>query len=301
MTVLSIQRDYGPNVNIVRIVTNSSPQDVANTGWLGIPAIADSIIAANNGPFEWSASDVALIHFVDPITGNFLAGANFYIPFPPDFQSLNPMSFIFPTLQNVVAHAGGGQTDATQLNIGSNVITVVASAGDSVKLPTDVLGQTVIVYNAGANVANIFPNLGDSINGMAANAPLALPAGASMLFIGVSTSNWVVESNVTPVYDTNTTVVAHAGGGQANATPLNLGMNNLTTVATTADSVKLPANPLGQTVIVVNLTSNHADVYPASGQAINALGANNPFDLANAQLVVFYGMKADQWFTVSGP
>lgn len=300
MTVLSIQRDFGPNVNIVRMVTTSSAQDVASTGWLAIPAIAESIIAANNGTFEWSASDVVLIHFADPITGEFFAGANFYIPFAPDFQSLNPMVSIFPTLQNVVAHAGGGQANATPVNVGSNVITVVATIGDSVILPADVLGQTVIIYNAGANVANVFPNLGDSINGMAANAPLALPAGASMLFIGVSTSNWVVESNVTPIYDTNTNVVAHAGGGQANATPLILGMNNIVTVATANDSVRLPATVLGQTVIVVNLSSNSANIFPAVGNAIDGNGLNNPYGLPAAKLVVFYGMKDIQWFTVPG-
>lgn len=297
MTVLSIKRDWGPNVNIVRIVTNSSPQDVATTGWLGIPAIAQSIIDVNNGPFEWDVSDVVLIHFVDPVTGDFFAGANFYIIFP-DFLSLNPLTPIFPNLQNIVAHAGGGQALATQLNIGINVISTVATPGDSVKLPTDVLGQTVIVYNAGANPTNIFPSVGDSINGGSANAPISLPAGQMMVFYGVSTTNWVSESSIQPIYRTTTGLAAHAGGGQALATPLSYGTDVITVCDTLNDSVILPTPVLGQTVIVINRGAAACDVFPGVGEKINNGAANAPYSLAVNTLTAFYGMLFDTWFTL---
>jgi hypothetical protein len=297
MRVFSIQRDYGPNVSIVRIVTDATPEEVNATGWLVVPEIANSIIAVNNGAFEWNVSDIVLIRFVDPVTGDFLAGANFYAIFP-DFQSLNPLSVTFPNLQNIVAHAGGGQTNATQLNLGINVITTVATAGDSVKLPTDVLGQTVVVYNTGANAANIFPSLGDTINGMAANAPISLPSGSLMAFYGVSTSAWVSEASIQPVYRTTTGLTALAGGGQTGATPLNYGTDVITVCATAGDSVILPSGVLGQTVIVINRGANACNVFPATGQKINAGSANVPFSLAVNDLTAFYGMLSDTWFTL---
>src|SRR6476646_2905753 len=117
MTILSIQRDWGPNVSIVRLVTTSSVQDVISTGWLGLKINQDQIKLVNNGPFEWRDNDTVLVDFRDPVDPNINIQSIFCDVFP-GFRSLNPIGPINPNLQNIVAHAGGGQANATQLNIG---------------------------------------------------------------------------------------------------------------------------------------------------------------------------------------
>lgn len=198
MTVLAIKRDWGPTsaVSVVRMVTNSSIQDVIGTNWLEIPAIAQSIIEVNNGPFQWADSDFVIVHFVDPITGKFLPTGGLFSIFPANdqgvFTSLNPLPNIYPNLQGIVAHAGGGQADATQLNIGINNVTVVASPNDSVKLPTDVLGQTVLVTNLGASDLWVYPAVGDSILGFLNTQLVMAPTYPSnfAVFYGITTTNW---------------------------------------------------------------------------------------------------------------
>lgn len=181
MTVTSIKRDWGPDLgpSIVRLVTTDPVEDVVQTGWLGRQY--DDIVAVNHGPFEWKTNDVVLI--------NYDVGSDFFYVFA-DFLSVNPLNPIYPNLQNVVAHAGGGQALATQINLGINVVEVVATAGDSLKLPDDVLGQTVIVYNRTANACDIFPFLGDSINARAVNTAISLPANARIHFVGVQQLRW---------------------------------------------------------------------------------------------------------------
>src|SRR5262249_51571665 len=47
-------------------------------------------------------------------------------------------------------------------------------------------------------------------------------------------------------------LTAHAGGGQGSALALTASINRVTTVATAADSVKLPAALAGQSIVVIN-------------------------------------------------
>lgn len=71
------------------------------------------------------------------------------------------------------------------------------------------------------------------------------------------------------------TLTAFATGGQASATQLTPGVNRVTTVATAADSVKLPAAAAGLLVMVGNAAELNAMVlFPLSGDAINNLTAN---------------------------
>lgn len=83
------------------------------------------------------------------------------------------------------------------------------------------------------------------------------------------------------------TITAFAGGGQASATALSTDYNRVTTVATTGDSVKLPTGVAGQKIVVVNDGANDCDVFPFSGQAIDALGTNNAYSLVAGTNITF--------------
>jgi len=97
-------------------------------------------------------------------------------------------------------------------------------------------------------------------------------------------------------YTTSDSLTAHAGGGQGSALPLTAMMNRVTTVGTAADSVVLPASAAGMCITVTNAAaSNSMNIFPASGDAINALGANAAFACAAGKTVEFVCMTAGQW------
>lgn len=101
-------------------------------------------------------------------------------------------------------------------------------------------------------------------------------------------------------------ITAFAGGGQASATQLNSAYNRVTTVATAADSVKLPvcaaqnapngsAVGPGTQVWVMNTAANSLNVFPATGDAINALAANTAIAIATVTGKQFTCVVAGTW------
>lgn len=104
-------------------------------------------------------------------------------------------------------------------------------------------------------------------------------------------------------------ITAHAGGAQTNAVELATNINNITTVATAADSVKLPAptttnkspsgplDNLGNLVIVINSGANTLAVFPDSGSTINGGSANASISVAAGDVVHFFQTSAGTWFT----
>jgi hypothetical protein len=92
----------------------------------------------------------------------------------------------------VTAFAGGGQGSATALTQSYNVITVVATAGDSVRLP-DVFSLNSLIYiknDDAAEAADVFPATGDDL-GAGLNTAVSLLAGESLTFIAtVLNSTW---------------------------------------------------------------------------------------------------------------
>jgi len=89
---------------------------------------------------------------------------------------------------------------------------------------------------------------------------------------------------------------ALAGGGQAGATLLTSQIAKVGTVATAGDSVLLPLSTPGHERIVVNATANSMNVFPQTGDTINALSANAAFAMAAGKTAHFYCPAAGQWF-----
>jgi len=78
-------------------------------------------------------------------------------------------------------------------------------------------------------------------------------------------------SGVSPNCVPMTGLVAHAGGGQANALPLLVYMNEVATVATAADSVKLPLAVNGLEVLLSNSTATSMQVFGSGTDTINGV------------------------------
>lgn len=100
----------------------------------------------------------------------------------------------------ITADTGSAQdatADQSEGGLGSygiNVISTVGTAGDAVTLPANVAKySSVVVVNTSATSADVFPNVGATINGGSANAALALAAGAGREYIQIGSDGltWI--------------------------------------------------------------------------------------------------------------
>jgi hypothetical protein len=95
------------------------------------------------------------------------------------------------TADNLTAHSGGTQGPALQLTAQLNRVTTVAAANDSVKLPVSVAGLTIQVTNAAAtNALDVYPQTGDAINALSANAEFTVNAGKTATFTCYTAGQW---------------------------------------------------------------------------------------------------------------
>lgn len=126
------------------------------------------------------------------------------------FGALN----LFKATNAITAFAGGGQGSAVALTSTINSITVCATAGDSVKLPTATAGSLIQVSNLGAAYANVFPATGDLIDALAANTAVSLPVNGSIIFTCSVAGSWKTVSQNKPdaKFTTGTTTTTFAAG-----------------------------------------------------------------------------------------
>lgn len=93
-------------------------------------------------------------------------------------------------------------------------------------------------------------------------------------------------------------ITAFATGGQTNATQLTKTMNRISVCATLNDSVKLPAAKAGDTLFLVNSGAASANVFPATGEQINAAGANTAVALAAGSKAMYFCPVDGRWFSI---
>ena len=208
------------------------------------------------------------------------------------------------TCDSITAHAGGGQASAFPLPAVVNRVTTVATIGDSVLLPSSAPGMIIMVINHGANDMQVYGAGTDTINDVATATGVSQMASSECIYVCTSAGRWYVNglgTGYSGSYETMSTIdslTAHAGGGQASALPLTKMMNRVTTVATAGDSVELPQSVRGMNVVVINAGANSMNVFPASGDQINALGANAAFAMAAAKVATFFCATAGQWHSI---
>ena|SRR5215831_2616541 len=101
-------------------------------------------------------------------------------------------------------------------------------------------------------------------------------------------------------YTAATGIVARAGGGRANATPLKAAINHITACATANDSVALPPAVGGQEVAVLNSGVASTQVFAAVGTSdtINGVIAATGVPLASGARAKFVSPGPGLWFEV---
>lgn len=108
------------------------------------------------------------------------------------------------------------------------------------------------------------------------------------------------------IYESGATgITALAAGGQTSlsSVTINSQVSVIGTVATTSDSVMLPPTagkiPVGGSIslTIINKSSLAAAIFPSSGDAINALGANASLAIASSGVTGLYCASSGQWYS----
>jgi hypothetical protein len=202
---------------------------------------------------------------------------------------------------NITALAGGGQAGATLLTNEINRVTTVATAGDSVLLPVSLPGLSVAVINAGANAMQVYGNGSDTINGVAAAAGVSQMPSSATLYLCATAGAWFTNgtgegfsgSLMTVSYTEG--ITAHAGGGRASAVPIVAMITRVTTVASAADSVVLPAAVPGLELTIINAGANAAQVFASGSDTIDGTAGATGVSQAAAKTVQYLSTAAGTW------
>jgi hypothetical protein len=126
-------------------------------------------------------------------------------------------------VSGLTAHSGGGQAGALALTNGVNNITVVAAAGDSVRLPASAPGMEITVTNSGANSMQVYGAGTDTINGIATATGVAQLPGVTTVYTSAVAGNWLanVVSNPSPTQFASVPITA-AQFNAMSVTPIQL-------------------------------------------------------------------------------
>ncbi|MGO4714757.1 hypothetical protein [Bradyrhizobium sp. 2TAF24] len=217
---------------------------------------------------------------------------------------------------NIIANAGGGQANATQLAAELNRIVTVATAGDSVKLPPSQPGMTIVVTNRGANAMQVFGAGGDTVDDSPAATGVSQMRGSVVIYACHTAGAWYTEGLGTgytssgggafQTFSYQDGLTASTVHTQAGATPILASQVGFATVANAGDAAVLPPAKAGMQVDVINHGVQNMAVYPAAqaqggavgGDQINTLGQNNPLTaVSNTTPAIFYCLTDGQWWT----
>ena len=88
-----------------------------------------------------------------------------------------------------IAAAGSTQGTGTILTKQINVVPTVA-AGQGVVLPVAVAGMIIFITNTSANTLLAYPASGGTINTLALNGALSMPAGSTLQYLAPTTTQW---------------------------------------------------------------------------------------------------------------
>lgn len=215
------------------------------------------------------------------------------------------VKFIFESpADGLIATPGGGQNGAAALTTELSRVTTVATAGDSVALPPAIPGLTLVVTNHGANAMQVYGTGTDTINDNASASGVSQMAGSEVIYVCYGQGKWYANGLGTgyagslETQSTANALTAHAGGGQGSATPITTMLAVFTTVGSAGDSAVLPAGVPGMVISVANnAATNSMNVFPATGEHINALSANTALAVAAGTITIFYCSAAGTWLT----
>jgi len=203
-----------------------------------------------------------------------------------------------------ITAVGTNQATAVQLAADINRINTVA-VGTGVILPIASPGLDIYLINHGANPVQVYGNGSDTIDDLAGSVGASQMGNSNVLYTAPASGQWYSNGIGTgfagqfPTVSYVNNLTAKVGGGQSASTPVTTCINRFTTVTTAADSATLPLAAGGMQINVANAAAvNSMNVFPNTGDAINALGANAAFALPAGKNVTFSSAGAGFWHAV---
>ena len=221
---------------------------------------------------------------------------------------LNAGDYFLESSQDLItATAGGGAANAFPITTQTARVSVVATAGDSVVLPPSAPGLELMIINHGANAMQVFGKqpAGDVIDDQALATGVSQMANSLVIYSCATAGKWYTEGLSTGFSTAlglqtqkPAQIAASATDTQVGGTPITALINHVTSSGA-SQACTLPAALPGLSVVVALATAaNAVDVFPASGDAINALGANTKITMGALTSATFVCAVAGQWFTV---
>lgn len=102
-----------------------------------------------------------------------------------------------------------------------------------------------------------------------------------------------------PAFSAADALTASTDSNQAGGTAITKQFSRFTTVGTAGDSATLPAAKAGDWRIIKNAhATNSMDVFPATGETVNAGSANAAFAVAATKAALFFAAKDGHWDTI---
>lgn len=139
MSITAIARNFNGDPNIVTIVSDNTLVELTTTGFWELPETVDSVAALQNGEWEWSDTDLVLIHYDGTLIGFFT-----YDAVNACFDELDPTGGLSNTLQDGDIFVGNA----------SNIATGVTPSGDITLSNTGVFAIAAgVIVNADINAS----------------------------------------------------------------------------------------------------------------------------------------------------
>ncbi len=237
-----------------------------------------------------------------PTTGTFRLTWNGYVSGSIAWSATNN-TLVANIQTGLDAIFGAGNTTAAAASLTAGVGTIDVTFGGSYgRAPQSVIigyttvGETV-AFDGTIAIASQTTGVMADYRGASAGAQLIYTGGTYPVTY-INTSNTLFAPNWKQASTTNA-LTAHAGGGQGSALALTAYINRVTTVGTAADSVKLPSAKAGASVVVINAAAANAmNVFPTSGDAINALAADAALSVAANKTVLFVCAVDGTWNSI---
>ena len=206
------------------------------------------------------------------------------------------------TYGRIIDGAGSYAASVTQTQAGGTpILTPVADVpnvgnnNDAVTLFPAFAGAKCFVKNSDTGQdLQIFPGVGDQIDGLAVNASIVLGVGSSVLFSASSNGKWLSHAEQ---ISSKGTFAASATQTQGQGQLIE-GFTRISVVGTDGDAVTLPLAGRGKECVLENADNlQYCQVFPASEDAIDGMTADLPLLLFPGQTVIFRGTDTTNWRT----